>query len=186
MATVKPDPPTGGTADAASSSPAALAVPASGRYEIDTGHSAVAFRTRHLFGLAPVRGSFAIRAGTVQVAGPVTGSRIHVEIETASFRTGNPQRDDIVRSARFLDASRYPVIAFKSERADGQALPGLLTVSGVTRPVSVVVEQIAVTPEGFTARGTARIDRAGFGVTAYRGLAGRHLDMTVEIRCVRN
>ena len=30
-----------------------------------------------------------------------------------------------------------------------------------------------------------RIDRAEFGVTAYRGVAGRYLDMTVEVRCVR-
>jgi ABC-2 type transport system ATP-binding protein len=42
MATVKPDRVTGGTACAAGSSPAALAVPAPGRYEIDTGGSAIA------------------------------------------------------------------------------------------------------------------------------------------------
>ena len=171
---------------AASSSPATLAVPAPGRYEIDASRSAVAFRTRHLFGLAPVRGSFAIWAGTVEVAEPVTDSRIHAEIETASFRTGNPQRDGIVRPARLLDAGQHPVMTFISDHADGQALPGMLTVRGVTRPVSLLVEQVAVTPESFTARGTARTDRAGFGVTAYRGLAGRYLDMSVEVRCVRN
>ena len=95
MAVIKPDPPKVGTARVAGGSPAALAAPAPGRYEIDTGHSAVTFRTRYLFGLA----------------------------------------------------------------------------------------QIAMTPGSFTARGTACIDRAGFGVTAHRGLADRYLDMTVEVRC---
>ena len=73
--TVKPASFTGGTVSAASSSPATLAVPAPGRYEIDTGRSAGIFSTRHLFGLALVCGGFAIRAGTVEVAEPVTDSR---------------------------------------------------------------------------------------------------------------
>ena len=64
-------------------------------------------------------------------------------------------------------------------------LPGMLTVRGVTRPVSLLIEQIAVTPESFTADGTMHIDRAEFGVTAYRGLADRYLGLTVQVRCVR-
>ena len=35
------------------------------------------------------------------------------------------------------------------------------------------------------ARASTRIDRTEFGVAAYRGVAGRYLDMTVEVRCVR-
>ena len=42
MATVKPDPVTTGTAGAAGSSPAAVAIPAPGRYGIDIGRSAIA------------------------------------------------------------------------------------------------------------------------------------------------
>jgi polyisoprenoid-binding protein YceI len=102
-----------------------------------------------------------------------------------SFRTGNPLRDSAVRSARLLDAGQYPVMTFASERLDGPVLTGTLTVRDVTRPVSLPVEQSAVSPHSFTARATTRIDRTAFGVTAYRGLAGRYLDMTVEVRCVR-
>jgi polyisoprenoid-binding protein YceI len=41
----------------------AAVTPPLGRYRIDARSSAVRFRTRHMFGLAPVRGSFAVRAG---------------------------------------------------------------------------------------------------------------------------
>jgi polyisoprenoid-binding protein YceI len=181
MATVKADQRQGGASSAASSSPVA---PPAGQYEIDASRSAVTFRTRHLFGLAPVRGSFAIRAGSIDVAAPVTESRVHVEIEAASFHTGNPQRDGAVRSPRLLDAGHCPVLVFTSGRADGAALTGTLTVRDVTVPVSLLVEQIVIAPDSFTARGTVRIDRAAFGVTAYRGLASRYLDMTVEVRAV--
>ena len=67
-----------------------------------------------MFGLAPVRGSFAIRDGTVYVAGPRADPGIYAEIEAASFRTGNGQRDSNVRSARLLDAAQHPVITFRS------------------------------------------------------------------------
>ena len=108
MAALRPDPLDTGAADATSSA-AAQATPRPGRYEIDTSCSAVTFRTRHLFGLALVRGSFAIRAATIDVAEPVTDSSVHAEIGTASFRTGNGQRDVTVHSARLLDAVRHPV-----------------------------------------------------------------------------
>jgi polyisoprenoid-binding protein YceI len=61
----------------------------------------------------------------------------------------------------------------------------MLTVRDVTRPVSVSIAQSVVAPGSFTVRATARIDRADFGVTASRGLAGRYLDLTLEIRCLR-
>ena len=163
----------------------AAATPPLGRYEIDTSSSTVRFRTRHLFGLGPVRGSFAIRSGTVDIAEPVAGSRIRAEVDAASFRTGNPARDTAVRSARFLDAGTHPVMTFASERTDGSTLTGTLTVRGVARPVTLSIESSAATPGAFTARASTRIDRTEFGVTALRGLAGRYLDLTLEVRCLR-
>jgi polyisoprenoid-binding protein YceI len=162
------------------------AVPQLGRYQIDPADSRVTFRTRHLFGLAPVRGSFALRGGTVDVTEPLTASRVHAEIDAASFHTRNPMRNAQVRSARFLAVDAHPVLAFSSEGLDGQVLAGTLTVREVTRPVSVLAEVTGVAPGSFTARATVRIDRYDFGLTASRGLAGRYLDVTVEVRCVRS
>ena len=159
--------------------------PQLGRYEIDPRSSAVRFRTRHLFGLGPVRGSFAIRAGAVEIAEPLTASRVRAEIDAASFRTGNTARDAAVRSARLLDVGAHPVMTFASERTDGSTLTGTLTVRGVTRPVTLSIEESAVAPGSFTARASTRIDRTEFGVTASRGLAGRYLDLTLEVRCLR-
>jgi polyisoprenoid-binding protein YceI len=156
-----------------------------GRYDIDPETSSVAFRTRHLFGLAPVRGTFRIRSGAVDVAEPLSDSRIRVEIDAASFRTGLGIRDNTVRSPRFLDTGRHPVLVFVAEKMEGDTLNGALTVCGTTRPVRLPAE-VSAQPDGsFTARAAVRIDRAEFGVTASPGLAGRYLDITVEVRCVR-
>ena len=185
MAALRPDQAKTGAAGAAIGTPETQVPPRPGRYEIDTSCSAVTFRTRHLFGLAPVRGSFAIRAGTIEVAEPLTGSSAFAQIGSASLRTGNGQRDNNVRSERLLDAGRYPVITFRSEGMDGPALTGTLTVRNVTMPVTLPIEQAAVRAGSFNAKASTRIDRTEFGVTAYRGAAGRYLELTVEVRCTR-
>jgi polyisoprenoid-binding protein YceI len=159
--------------------------PRLGRYRIDTGRSTVAFRSRHLFGLATVRGTFTIRTGVVDVAEPLAESAVHVDIDAASFHTGNDHRDGDVRSARFLDADRHPVLTFRTEAVDATTLTGVLGVRDVQRPVTVPVELADVSPGAFTVRATARIDRTAFGITAARGLAGRFVDLTMEVRCVR-
>jgi polyisoprenoid-binding protein YceI len=165
--------------------PTAL-TPRLGHYEIDARRSTVTFATRHLFGLAPVRGTFSVTAGTVDIAEPLAASRVHAEIDAASFRTGNGQRDAAVRAGGLLDVGRHPVITFDAECIDGSVLAGVLAVRGVTRPVSLTVDAVEPAVSGsFTARARARIDRTEFGITAMRGLAGRYLELSVEVQCVR-
>ncbi len=154
-----------------------------GRYAIET--SSVKFRTRHLFGLLPVRGEFTVRAGTVDVATPLADSSVRVEIDAASMSTGNDRRDEDVRSPRFLDTARHPVITFVSERVEETAVTGTLTVHGVDRPLTLAITGSDATRDGFTVRATTSVDRTEFGVTAAPGMAGRRLDVSLEITCVR-
>jgi polyisoprenoid-binding protein YceI len=161
--------------------------PPLGHYEIDVSRSGVTFRTRHMFGLGTVRGTFAVRSGAADIAEPLTDSAVRAEIDAASFRTGNEQRDQSVLSARFLDAARFPVISFRDGlvAADGKTVRGTLTVRDVSRPAVLSIGQLRPDGRSFTATATVRVDRTEFGVTAMRGLAGRYLDLTVEVRCVR-
>ena len=168
-------------------------LPRAGRYAIDNQGSTIAFKSRHLFGLAPVRGTMAIRRGLVEVADPISDSSVQVEIDTTSFHTGSPHRDGDVRSARFLDAARYPSMRFTSERLDHSEgrwrLIGTLLVRDVVRPVSLAIERSAVQPgtaRSFVVCASTRIDRTDFGLTAARGMAGRHLDLSLRILGVRS
>jgi polyisoprenoid-binding protein YceI len=156
-----------------------------GHYQIDTARSSVTFRTRHLFGLGPVRGRFTVRGGSVDVTEPPQASTVRAEIDAASFHTGNPVRDKIVNSARFLDGARHPVLVFTSRRCGPEAIDGTLTVCGVSRPVRLVIGELEPAAGAFTARASTRIDRTQFGLTASRGLAGRYLDVSFEVVCVQ-
>src|SRR5215472_14407120 len=102
-----------------------------GNYDVDPQRTTIRFRTRHMFGLGPVRGTFALRSGAVTVTDPVDGSAIFAEIDAASFHTGNPQRDRTIVQRRFLDAPRYPVITFAAQRIQPDVSgPAAGTVSG--------------------------------------------------------
>ncbi|NUS82503.1 MAG: YceI family protein [Streptomyces sp.] len=159
--------------------------PRLGRYTIDTAKSSISFKSRHLFGLLPVRGTFAIRGGTVEVAEPVSGSRVHAEVDAASFRTNHARRDAAVRSVAFLDTDRHPLITFAADHVDTTTVSGTLTACGLSRPADLSIVRSEVLADAFTVRATTRVDRTAFGVTAARGMAGRHLNLTLEIRCVR-
>jgi polyisoprenoid-binding protein YceI len=171
------------------------AVPPAGRYRINQAHSAVTFTTRHLFGLAPVRGTLAFRDGTIDVAEPVTGSAVSAQVAAASFRTGNAQRDATVLSSSLLDAEAHPSLTFTStalvreDEQDGEdqwRLRGELTVRGVTRPVQARV--LTCTPASaaaFQLSAELLVDRYDFGITAYRGLAARRLTVRLDIRAER-
>ncbi|RKN47798.1 YceI family protein [Micromonospora endolithica] len=156
-----------------------------GRYEVDPTRSTIRFRTRHLFGLGKVAGTFAVRSGSVEVAEPLSASRVTAEVDAASFHTGIAARDHTVRSATFLDVDRHPVITFVSERVDEDALSGRLTVRGTSGPVTLAVQEAVATPDGFRVVATTRLDRFELGVTGSRGMTGRFLDLTVEVECVR-
>ena len=162
-----------------------------GSYDVDPERTTIRFRTRHMFGLGPVHGTFALRSGAITVTEPVDGSAVYAEIDAASFRTGNPQRDQTILQRRYLDASRYPVITFAShgiQRHDtGQAagaIGGTLTVRGVERPVTLVVTAAEQAGADVAVSATLHIDRFDFGMTAMRGVAGRYLDLELAAICV--
>lgn len=167
-------------------------VPGLGRYEVDPRNSTVEFKGRHLFGLLPVRGTFTIADGVIDVAEPIAESSVRVAIDATSFQTGNSHRDDDVRSARFLNTGRYPSMMFMStrlERSDGgSTLAGTLTVRDVARPLNLMIQQCTVqaaSPESLIVLASTRIDRNDFGLTAAPGLAGRHLDVSLRVLGVR-
>lgn len=79
-------------------------IPAVGEYRIDVADSTVTFRTRHIFGMAPVSGSFRLREGHIRVAEEVTESTAYAAISAASFHTGLSNRDSMIRSLADHDA----------------------------------------------------------------------------------
>jgi polyisoprenoid-binding protein YceI len=166
-------------------------VPAAGVYRLEPSESAISFATRHLFGLAPAGGTFALREGTVDVTTPAERSVVHATIAADSFDTRIAARDNAVRSKQYLDVARHPDITFTANgvtRDDvdgggdgGWVLRGELTVRGRTEPLDVRIDEIRVHDDRLRLLASADVDRYAWGVTAMKGMTGRWLRFTLSL-----
>jgi polyisoprenoid-binding protein YceI len=115
------------------------------QWQIDPAHSAAHFSVRHLM-ISNVRGEFTKLTGSAVLdAADPSKSTVEVIIQAASINTREPQRDEHLRSADFLDVANYPTITFKSKRNEAVELEyfkltGDLTIRGVTKEVTLDVE----------------------------------------------
>ena len=148
-------------------------LPAPGAWEIDPGHTDVAFIGRH-FMVTKVRGRFTDVTGTVVIAPHLDDSKVEVTINMASVESGNEARDEHIKSPELFDVQQFPTATFRSTTVDWRGISGVihgdLTIHGVTRPVDLAVtfEGYVRDPWGgdrgiFSARTT--VNREDFGIT---------------------
>jgi polyisoprenoid-binding protein YceI len=148
-------------------------LPAAGAWEIDPGHTDLAFTGRH-FMVTKVRGRFTGVTGIVEIAEDLSDSRVDVTIDMASVESGNETRDEHMRSAELFDVATYPTATFRSVEVEWKGnrgtVHGDLTIHGVTKrvPLEVEFEGYVRDPWGgdraiFSAR--TRVNREDFGVT---------------------
>jgi len=100
--------------------------------------------------------------------------------------------DDTVqvpRTGRYTIDNQGSTITFRSRRLFGLApVHGTMAMRDVARPVSLAIERSTVqpgTPNSFLICATTRIDRTDYGLTAAKGMAGRHLHVSLRILGVR-
>jgi polyisoprenoid-binding protein YceI len=111
----------------------------SGSWSVDPAHSTIEFRVKHMV-IETVTGRFRDFGGTI-----VTGAEptISGSIRVASLDTLHEERDAHLRSPDFFHAERHPEITFQARGIrfvgddDRFALPGELTIKGVTRPITL-------------------------------------------------
>jgi polyisoprenoid-binding protein YceI len=114
---------------------------------IDTTHSSVGFVVRHMV-VSKVRGTFGGFKGTIAYDPQnVERSVVDVEIDVNSIDTREAKRDAHLRSADFFDVEKFPTMTFHSTSVartsdDTLNVTGDLTLHGVTKPVTLVVDEL--------------------------------------------
>jgi polyisoprenoid-binding protein YceI len=149
-----------------------------GSWTLDPARSQVTLKTRHTWGLLPLRGVFTQVSGhgTVTAAGAVSGV---LAVGAASIDTKNARRDTHLRSADFFDVDNHRDITFTVEGAasagDGARITGMLTVRDQARPAALDATVSAADGE-VTLDGELPVNRADFGLTwqALAGIASMH------------
>ncbi len=140
-----------------------------GIWNVDASHSEVGFTARHLM-VSKVRGQFKDFAAVVTVAQPFEQSTVEATVQLASIDTNSADRDTHLLSADFFDVENNPSMVFKSTKVTDSSLEGLLTIKGITKPVTFDLDfgGVSADPWGGTRAGfeaTAEINRKDFGLT---------------------
>jgi len=146
------------------------------RYNIDSAHSGVHFKVRHLM-ISSVRGDFTKVTGTVDIVpGNPEATVIDATIDAGSISTREGDRDNHLKSPDFLDVANHPTLTFKSTKVQDAGdgvynVTGDLTIRGTTKSVVLKVEDVSddtKDPWGLMRRGataTTTINRKDFGVS---------------------
>jgi polyisoprenoid-binding protein YceI len=154
--------------------------------------------------VANVKGEFAGPVGSATFdPKDLTTLRVEATIDARTINTRNPDRDKDLRSELFFDVAKYPKITFKSRSVTVEApgrlkVLGDLTIKGITKPVTLVVE--GPTQEikdiwgsrRIGATGTTTINRRDFNIVYNRMLeaggavVGDQVSITLDIELTRN
>lgn len=170
-------------------------------WHIDAAHSNLQFSVRHMV-ITKVRGAFRSYRGTLKLDenAVLSLASVDVSIDAASIDTGEPKRDEHLKSSDFLDVASHPALRFQSRsvarEGDRYRVTGDLTIRGVTRSVVLDAE--------FQGRGNdpwggqraafsakTSIDRADFGLTWNQALeaggvlVGTKIEIDLEVQAVK-
>ena len=159
---------------------AVLSLPAAAAtttWQIDPAHTSANFSVRHLM-ISTVRGEFKGVTGTIVWDDQdITKSTVNVTIDTTTVTTGEPKRDNDLRTnPDFFDTAKYPTITFKSSKVE-QVAPGKLKVTGALTIRDVTKNDVVLDVEGPSASvkdpwgntrsavsATTKINRREYGV----------------------
>ena len=178
------------------------------KWTFEPGHTAAEFCARHMM-VTNVRGHFKDVHGSLNFdpTNPAASS-VEVTIDARKIWTGEPARDDHLRSADFLDAENFPEITFRGNEVEvlGEVdyrVTGQLTIRGATHPVTLDVHYLGQwqtpwwedgadkgpkTRAGFVAK--TSINRQDFGVswndTLDRGgiVVGNIIEITIDAEAI--
>jgi polyisoprenoid-binding protein YceI len=127
----------------------ALAAPES--YTADPFHTFPHFEVGHL-GMSVMRGQFNKTTGKFTIDGAAKTGSLEITVQTASITTGDidkagrPRtRDEHLRTPDFFNVAEFPTMTYKSTSVkfsgdNPSTIEGNLTLLGVTKPVSLHVE----------------------------------------------
>jgi polyisoprenoid-binding protein YceI len=152
-----------------------------GTWDLDSHHSKLGFAVKHM-GVSTVRGEFGEFEGVLEIGETPEESRIYGTAKTASVNTGQPDRDEHLRSPDFFDAESNPELRFESKRietVDDETLRVIadLTINGVTREIELEAEVGGTTvgmqdEERLGLEATGKLSRKDFGMKFNAALGG--------------
>lgn len=166
---------------------AALAAPS--KYTVDSAHTYPSFEADHFGGMSVWRGKINKTSGDITLDREARSGTVDVTMDMSAIDFGNDKLNEHAKGADMFDVAKFPTATFKGtlgkfkDGAPGE-VKGDLTLHGVTKPVTLVIESFKcmmhpmAKKEFCGANVTGTIDREDFGVTYGKSFG---FDMKVKL-----
>lgn len=163
-------------------------------YILEPAESTVGFETD--FGPDHITGDMPVKAADLILDfDRVENSEINVALDVTGAQASFPFAAQAMKGPKVLDSQSFPEMSFKSiavrPKADGAAVDGLLTIRGVTRPVTLdaMIWRQKGTQAGdlsqLTVRLTGAVLRSDYGATGWSDMVGDEVRLTILARIAR-
>lgn len=160
-----------------------------GIWKVDPSASRLTFRSRGMFGLVPVQGTFGAYEGELTTDGG--DARGELRIQAATLDTKNKKRDHHLRSADFFHAAEHPTVTFSLielvPSADGALqLSGTLRIRDNALEIQAPVQVTRLDDDRLRLDTTVSVDRAAAGVGWSRlGMIQGQAHLAASVQLVR-
>lgn len=159
-------------------------------FTFDPSHSFVTWHVNH-FGFSNPSGKWNVEGKLVLDEKKPTDSKVNVKINLASLVTGIPKLDEHLKSSDFFDVEKYPVATFVSDKVNvlsknSATVHGMLTLHGVTKPVTLNVKLLKLAEHPYTHKqsagffATTTLKRSDFGINKYIPDVGDEVKIEID------
>jgi polyisoprenoid-binding protein YceI len=144
-------------------------------YTLDPAHTYPSFEADHFGGLSVWRGKFDSTSGTVVYDKEAKSGSIEVTVDMNTIDFGMAKLNEHAKSAQIFDVAKYPIATYsgkftKFNGATPTEAQGTLTMHGVTKPVSLMINSFKCMQNPMSKKEvcgadvSATFNRADFGV----------------------
>ncbi|HQX45983.1 MAG TPA: YceI family protein [Steroidobacteraceae bacterium] len=166
-------------------------------YRMDPNHTHPSFEADHMGGLSTWRGKFNKSSGTVVMDQAAKTGTVEVTIDVGSIDFGNDELNEHARGPDMFDVAKFPTAVYQGRLADFEdgkpgKVVGTLTLHGVTKPLTLEIDEFLCKPNPMSKKETcgadasAEFNRSDFGVSYGKAFGFKQeVDLQIQVEAVR-
>ncbi len=166
-------------------------------YQVDPAHTYPSFAADHMGGLSVWRGKFDKSSGTIVLDKEKGTGTVDITVDTSSINFGNEKLNEHAKGPQIFDTAQYPTATYKGKLVDFKngaptKVEGEFTLHGVTKPLTLTINQFLCKPNPMSKKETCGADASGtfnrkdFGV-GYGDAYGFKMEvqLAIQVEAVR-
>jgi len=166
-------------------------------YDIDPAHTYPSFEADHMGGMSVWRGKFTKSTGTIVFDKDKSTGTVEVTVDTSSIDFGHEKLNEHAKTADMFNVEKFPTAIYKGKLThfqNGQPteVEGEFTLLGVTKPLTLHIDQFLCKPHPMThkdmcgADATGTFDRSDYGMAYGKQLGFKmQVKLSIQVEAVR-